>query len=170
MKEKITFNILEEKDIKFLSNLLNDERILAALHSEKLSYDEWLDVYRKYWKNDTDEKHFILSFEDKPAGWLKINGLDGNGTAWLSMLAVVPEHQRKGLGKAAVSFFEKYISDRGFSSAGIHMTEDNSVAQNLYKKCGYDVTERSESMTGDGSKMISYTFFKKLKTENKIER
>lgn len=170
MKEKITFNILEEKDIKFLSNLLNDERILAALHSEKLSYDEWLDVYRKYWKNDTDEKHFIIFFEGMPAGWFKINGLDGNGTAWLSMLAVVPEHQRKGLGKAAVSFFEKYISDRGFSSAGIHTTEDNSVAQNLYKKCGYEVTERSESVTGDGSKMISYTFFKKLKTENKIER
>lgn len=170
MKEKITSNILEEKDIKFLSNLLNDERILAALYSEKLSYDEWLDVYRKYWKNDTDEKHFIIFFEGMPAGWFKINGLDGNGTAWLSMLAVAPEYQRKGLGKAAVSFFEKYISDRGFSSAGIHTTEDNSVAQNLYKKCGYEVTERSESVTGDGSKMISYTFFKKLKTENKIER
>lgn len=167
---KIKFNVLEENDIKFLSELLNDERILAALHSEKLSYDEWLDVYRKYWKNDTDEKHFILSFEDIPVGWLKINGLDGNGTAWLSMLAVVPEYQRKGLGKAAVSFFEKYISDRGFSSAGIHTTEDNSAAQNLYKKCGYDVTECSESVTGDGSKIISYTFFKKLKTENKIER
>lgn len=170
MKEKITFNILEEKDIKFLSNLLNDERILAALHSEKLSYDEWLDVYRKYWKNDTDEKHFIIFFEGMPAGWFKINGLDGNGTAWLSMIAVAPEYQRKGLGKAAVSFFEKYISDRGFSSAGIHTTEDNSAAQTLYKKCGYEVTERSESVTGDGSKMISYTFFKKLKTENKIER
>lgn len=162
----IEFHDIEEKDMRFLSELLNNERILAALHNEKLSYDEWLDVYRKYWKNDTDEKHFIMFWEDKPAGWLKINGLDGNNTAWLSMLAVTPEYQRKGLGKAAVSFFEEYISDRGFSSAGINTTEDNSAAQSLYKKCGYEITERSESVTGDGSKMMSYTFFKNLKTEN----
>ena len=162
MKEKISFNVLVEKDIQFLSALLNNESILAVLHNEKLSYDEWLDVYRKYWKNDTDEKHFIMFCEDKPAGWLKINGLDGNGTAWLSMLAVAPEYQRKGLGTKAVSFFEEYISDRGFSSAGINTTEDNSAAQSLYKKCGYEITERSESVMGDGSKMMSYTFFKKL--------
>lgn len=167
---KISFNILEEKDIKFLADLLNDERILAALHNEKMSYDEWLDVYRKYWKNDTDEKHFVLFFEGTPAGWLKINGLDGNGTAWLSMLAVAPEYQRKGLGTKAVSFFEEYVSDRGFSSAGINTTEDNYTAQGLYKKCGYKITEQSESVMGDGSKMISYTFFKNLKTESKIER
>lgn len=162
----ITFHDLEEKDMMFLSGLLNDEDILAALHNEKLSYDEWLDVYRKYWKNDTDEKHFILFLEDKPAGWLKINGLDGNDTAWLSMLAVAPEYQRKGFGTKAVSFFEEYISDRGFSSAGINTTEDNSAAQRLYEKCGYEITERSESVMGDGSKMMSYTFFKNLKTEN----
>ena len=162
MKEKISFNLLEEKDMQFLSELLNNESILAALHNEKLSYDEWLDVYGKYWKNDTDEKHFIIFCEDKPAGWLKINGLDGNGTAWLSMLAVAPEYQRKGLGTKAVSFFEEYISDRGFSSVGINTTEDNSAAQKLHEKCGYEITERSESVMGDGSKMMSYTFFKKL--------
>ena len=166
MKEKISFNVLEEKDIQFLSALLNNESILAALHNEKLSYDEWLDVYRKYWQNDTDEKHFIIFCEDKPAGWLKINGLDGNDTAWLSMLAVAPEYQHKGLGTKAVSFFEEYISDRGFYSAGINTTEDNSAAQKLYEKCGYEITERSESVMGDGSKMMSYTFFKNLKTEN----
>lgn len=166
----IRFCGLEEKDMRFLADLLNNESILAALHNEKLSYDEWLDVYRKYWKNDTDEKHFILFFKDKPAGWLKINGLDGKDTAWLSMLAVAPEHQRKGLGKAAVSFFEEYASDRGFISVGIRTTEDNSAAQSLYKRCGYEIAERSESVTGDGLKMMSYTFFKKLKTENKIER
>lgn len=170
MKEKITVRGLEEKDILFLSELLNNESIASVLHSERLSYDGWLEVYRKYWKEDTDEKHFILFFEGTPAGWFKINGLDGKGTAWLSMLAVAPEYQRRGLGTAAVAFFEKYISDRGFSSAGIHTTEDNSTAKNLYEKCGYGVTERSESVTGDGSKMMSYTFFKKLKTENKIER
>lgn len=157
-----TFRALEEKDMRFLEDLLNDESILASLHSEMLSYDEWLDVYRKYWKNDTDEKHFILFSEDKPAGWFKINGLDGNDTAWLSMLAVTPEYQRKGLGTAAVSFFEEYISDRGFYSAGIHTTEDNSAAQKLYKKCGYEITERSESVTGNGSKMMNFTFLKKL--------
>ena len=162
MKEKISFDVLEEKDMRFLSELLNNESILAALHNEKLSYDEWLDVYRKYWKNDTDEKHFIMFCEDNPAGWLKINGLDGNDTAWLSMLAVAPEYHRKGLGAKAVSFFEEYISDKGFFSAGINTTEDNSAAQSLYKKCGYEITERSESVMGDGSKMMSYTFFKKL--------
>lgn len=165
MKDKITVCELKENDINFLSDLLNDEKILAALHNEKLSYNEWLDIYRKYWKNDTDEKHFMLLFEERSVGWLKINGLDGNDTAWLSMLAVAPEYHRKGIGKAAVSFFEKYISDRGFSSAGIHTTEDNSAAQRLYKSCGYEITEHSEIVTGNGSKMMSYTFFKKLKPE-----
>lgn len=168
MKEKIKFNVLEEKDMRFLFELLNNESILAALHIEKMSYDEWLDVYKKYWKNDTDEKNFILFFGNKPAGWLKINGLDGNDTAWLSMLAVAPEYQRKGLGTAAVSFFEEYIYGSGFSSAGIHTTEDNSAAQSLYKKCGYGITEQAVTVTGNGSKIMSYTFFKELQKPSQV--
>ncbi|MEZ3455325.1 MAG: hypothetical protein K1W17_13300, partial [Oscillospiraceae bacterium] len=67
MKEKITVRGLEEKDMRFLAELLNNESIASALHGERLSYDEWLGVYRKYWKDDADEKHFILLFEETPA-------------------------------------------------------------------------------------------------------
>lgn len=78
------------------------------------------------------------------------------------MLAVEPKMQHQGIGTYAVKFAEDFIRSKGFLKIGIHTTDDNTPAQNLYKKCGYTITEHDECTTGDGLKRKGYTFVKEL--------
>jgi ribosomal protein S18 acetylase RimI-like enzyme len=97
-----------------------------------------------------------------PVAWFRINGLQNKDMSWISMLAVSDKHHRQGIGQYAVEFAECYVKEKGFSKIGIHTTEDNIPAQNLYKKCGYAVTEYGDCTTGDGENRKGYTFIKEL--------
>ena len=78
------------------------------------------------------------------------------------MLIVHNKYHRQGVGTYAVKFAEDFIRSKGFSKTGIHTTEDNIPARNLYNKCGYVAVERSECTTGDGIKRTGYTFIKEF--------
>lgn len=86
--------------------------------------------------NDTDEKSFLIYRGAFPCAWLKLNGFTDE-TGWLSMLAVTPSFQRRGIGEFAVEFAEKYLTDKGIRYIKIHTDEDNTPARALYEKCGY---------------------------------
>lgn len=133
-----------------------------ALHGNTIMFDEWKELLSK---NDPDEAHFLIHKGAMPCGWLKINGLENTDMAWISMLAAEPKMQHQGIGTYAVKFAEDFIRSKGFSKVGIHTTEDNIPAQNLYKKCGYVITEHGECTTGDGVLRKGYTFMKVLSSD-----
>ncbi|MDD4493331.1 MAG: GNAT family N-acetyltransferase [Eubacteriales bacterium] len=160
--------IMFEKELSQLSILpatVHDARFITmiygknvdALHGSVIMFDEWK---RLLSENDPDEAHFIIHKGAMPCGWLKINGLQNADMAWISMLAIEPKMQHQGIGTYAVKCAEDFIHTKGFTKIGIHTTEDNIPAQNLYKKCGYVVTEYSECTTGDGTTHMGYTFEK----------
>lgn len=130
-----------------------------TLHCDAIMFDEWKHLLSL---NDPDEKHFLIHKGALPVAYLKINGLMNRDTAWVSMLAVEPCMQHQGVGTFAISFAEEYIRSKGFSKIGIHTTDDNISAQNLYQKCGYTHTECGEYTTGDGEKQIRCTFKKDI--------
>lgn len=131
-------------------------RNIGALHGSSIPLAEWKNLLSA---DDTDEKHFLIHKGTIPVAWLKINGLQNQDIAWISMLAVEPSMQRSGVGTYAVQFAESYICSKGFSKIGIHTTGDNLPAQNLYFKCGYTVTEIK---TGACAEQTVYTFEKQL--------
>jgi len=161
---KPTFVRLEQKDIVFLSELLNDPAVIASLHNEVMDYAAWLDAYLTHWKNDADEAHFIMLSEKTPVGWLKLNGLEGSDrdAAWISMLVVSKENQRRGFGHRAVAFSEAFAKERGFRRLCVHTTCDNLAAIALYLSCGCKITEYASCTTGDGKHRIGYTFTKDI--------
>ncbi|MDR7855249.1 GNAT family N-acetyltransferase [Tissierella sp.] len=158
----IDFCKMEEKDISFLTGLLNEKDIIASLHNAVKNYEEWLETYNKYWKNNSDESHFIICFDGIPVGWLRLNGLSNTETAWIAMLAVSPEQQNKGIGHCAVAFSEEYAKSKGFTKIGIHTTDENFIAQKLYRKCGYSIVEYGKCTTGDGANRMGYSYMKNL--------
>ncbi|MDE7248414.1 MAG: GNAT family N-acetyltransferase, partial [Lachnospiraceae bacterium] len=97
-----------------------------------------------------------------PLAWLRINGLLGNDMAWISMLAVSDVHQRQGIGSYAIDFSEGFVKEKGFRRLGIHTTDDNIPAQNLYRKCGYKIAGHDECTTDDEIRRMGYTFTKEL--------
>ncbi len=130
------------------------------LHGTLISLEEWKNVLSL---DDEDERNFLVCRGCLPVAWLRINGLLNKDMAWISMLVVSDKHQRQGIGSYAIDFSEKFVKEKGFSKIGIHTTDDNIPAQNLYRKCGYTITEYSNTTTGDGIKRMGYTFVKTLK-------
>jgi|LSQX01.1.fsa_nt_gb ribosomal protein S18 acetylase RimI-like enzyme len=158
-KELPLFSILPATvdDARFITTIYGKNA--DALHGNVIMFNEWKQLLSG---NDADEAHFIIHKGAMPCGWLKINGLQNTDMAWISMLAVEPKMQHQGVGTCAVKFAEDFIRSKGFSKMGIHTTEDNIPAQNLYQKCGYVITEHGECTTGDGIKRMGYTFEKEI--------
>lgn len=160
----VEFIEMQENDILFLSELLNEPEIIASLHITTANYDEWLEIYNNYWKQDPDEKHFIIYSDKNPVGWLKLNGLDGKEQAWISELAVSSKALRQGIGTSAIKFAEEYVISKGFAKMGLWTQEDNIAAQALYKKCGYEITLVKDDVFNDGIEGKSYRLEKILNT------
>lgn len=159
-KELEAFNVVpagSRDDARFVAMLYGKN--VEALHGNEITYAEWS---RLISTNDPDERHFLILKGAVPCAYLKINGLDSGDIGWISMLAVEPAFQRRGIGEYSVKYAEEFLHNIGKSSVCIHTTEDNIPAQKLYEKCGYIISERCEQITGDGVKRAEYTFSKQL--------
>lgn len=136
-----------------------------ALHGKPISPKEWEAILSA---DDEDERNFLVCRGCMPVAWLRINGLLQRDMAWIGMLVVSDKHQRQGVGSYAVSYAEEFVRQKGFQRLGIHTTGDNLPAQNLYRKCGYTVSEQGEYAAGDGSRRMGYTFVKDINALKKI--
>lgn len=150
---------INEHDAPFLRRFHREN--VDILHGANITVPDFKNYLTEV-NNDLDEENYLICHGAVPLAWLKINGLANDETAWISMLAVGKLYQRKGVGTFAVKFSEEYVKSRGFRKIGIHTTEDNIAAQNLYKKCGYEIREYGECTTGDGEKRMGYIFIKNL--------
>jgi|GEM_PF-1125412 Predicted acetyltransferase len=151
---------LTKLHLPYIHRLLNRPEILSALHELPTEFSVWERAF-KIWA-DEGECNFIIYTEEKPAGWLKLNGFDGGGTGWISELVIDPSYWRRGLGSYAVSFAEKLFMSQGLRHAAIHTNEDNAAARACYEKCGYKVTERGECTNSDGVHRFGLTYEKAL--------
>lgn len=141
----------------YIHQIVNENR--DVLHSGDITLEQWQALLAE---NDLDECHYIIYADNAPAAWLKINGLLDGRTGWISMLAVAKAWQHRGIGTYAIRFSEGLFRDAGFRYAGIHTTEDNIPAKNLYLKMGYPITEYGNCTVGDGVDRMGYTFIKEL--------
>ena len=105
------------------------------LHCEDINSEQWIDLLCV---NDPDEKHFLILQNSIIVGYMKINGLIGKETAWLSMLIIAEKYKRQGIGAYAISFAEKFAKNSGFENLCIQTTSDNEPEKSLYRKCGYN--------------------------------
>lgn len=146
-----------KEDAGFVAMFYNEN--VEPLHGITKTYDEWCELLSQ---NDPDETHFIIYKGAVPVAWLKLNGISDGEIGWVSMLAVSPPMQHNGVGKYAIEFSEQFFCSIGKKMVGIHTTDDNIPAQNLYKKCGYEIVEYGECTTGDGIHRMGYTFNKNI--------
>lgn len=130
-----------------------------ALHGKAITYDEWRKMLSE---KDADEENFLICRGTMPVAWLKINGLENAGTGWISMLAVEPAFQRKGIGKFAVKFAEDFLISKGKRQIGVQTTDDNAPALALYLKCGFKEIEKYSAVADDGSEAVRVRLIKDM--------
>lgn len=157
---EFSIRTMNYSDLAFKHQLMNEPEIRAAIHIDETSLSFWEEAFTEGQK-DTDEENFILCADGQPAGWIKLNGLDGDN-AWLSMLVISRAFQHMGLGSFAVRKCEEIVFGKGFKKLSIHTTDDNMTAKSCYEKCGYRKTEYGLSITGEHVERMGCTYEKEL--------
>ncbi|MBD2595421.1 GNAT family N-acetyltransferase [Nostoc spongiaeforme FACHB-130] len=66
-----------------------------------------------------------------------IDQVSGDRHAHIFLLYVVPEHRRRGIGKALMQYVENWAIQRGDKQIGLQVFESNQPALNLYHQLGY---------------------------------
>jgi len=66
-----------------------------------------------------------------------IDQVSGDRHAHIFLLYVVPEHRRRGIGKALMQYVENWAMERGDRQIGLQVFESNEPALNLYNQLGY---------------------------------
>lgn len=150
---------LSPMHLPYLHRLMNHPETLSAMHEKPTDLAVWENAYIN-WINK-GEQNFIIYSDEKPAGWLKLNGFESD-TGWISVLVIDPQYKRRGLGRFAAGFAEQIFRESGLRRAVIHTTEDNIAACACYESCGYRIKERGECTTGDGNRHSGLTYEKEL--------
>jgi mycothiol synthase len=94
------------------------------------------------------ERVFFLTHKGKPVGtataWIKpeLGPLCG----YVHMVAIVPEHTRKGLGKVLTGAVLAYFKKEGFGSAFLHTDEHRLAAIKTYLDMGFEPVIRDEGV------------------------
>jgi len=147
-RQELTALPMKKEHVAFVVDMLMEESVKAALHLEaRPKRAKWEKALRKNLR-DPDEANFILYRGSAPAGWLKLNGLEGD-MAWISELVVHPAHQRQGVGRFAVRYAERFARESGLGrmGLGIHTSPDNLPARACYEALGYTLTEETHQLT-----------------------
>lgn len=79
---------------------------------------------------------YLIVLDGAPVGFVHL-GSRGAGIDWLEDLFVLPQHQRKGVGSAAVALAEGIVKQYS-ESLYIEAAARNAAAIHLYRRLGYD--------------------------------
>lgn len=153
--------LLNEQHIAFISDLMNSQHILTALHAGHTEPDEWKEFFKTA-QSDQDEINFIVFRGSDTCAWLKINGLENPEKSWISMLVVDERHRRRGAGKFALEYAEDFIRSKGKNKICVNTTADNIPARNLYSGRGYRNVIQKAGTCPDGTAQIMCVFEKSL--------
>ena len=69
-------------------------------------------------------------------------GYEGH-RGWINYLAVDPEHQRKGVGRAIMLYAEKELEGIGAEKINLQVRSENTAVVHFYNRLGYDVEARA---------------------------
>lgn len=149
------------EDVHYVASIMSETSNITALHSINHSFAEWNCIFEEN-AYDVDEENFLICSDNDVCAWLKLNGLQNEDTAWISMLVVADKYKHQGVGKFAVEYAFEYLYSKGFNQIGVQTTKDNVAAINLYKKCGFNIVELKKFKTEYGTKVQAYVMMKNL--------
>lgn len=136
------------------------EQNMEALHGGVIPEHEW----RKYFVGeaaDPSEVNYVVAVNQKPAAWIKLNGLDGDGI-YISMLVVDDLYKHQGIGSYAIQFAEAFAQNNGKAAVRIKTTKDNIAAVKCYLKQGYRIIREINYTVGDDVARDGYEFIKSI--------
>ncbi len=138
--------------IKDFNNILNIESLTILVQKQFESYgvnktsDEILLSLQNALTSKSRSVLFLLQAEDdKDIGFAFCNinsGLESGGDyIWINELYISDEYRALGFGKKIISYIESWCKEHNLVYIACSTGEQNSVAQNFYKKLGYHISK-----------------------------
>lgn len=87
---------------------------------------------------------YALQIDDKLVGWIsiiylpKLGKFNGHGLIYIDELWIESSSRGYGFAKELMKKAEEIAELKSASGMRLYVNTENSVAQNLYKKCGYE--------------------------------
>jgi ribosomal protein S18 acetylase RimI-like enzyme len=89
----------------------------------------------------TQRELFFVAVLDGVVVGTAMGGYDGH-RGWLYTVAVRPDLQRQGIGKALVHRVEEALADLGCAKVNLQVVTSNAAVVGFYERLGYSVEER----------------------------
>jgi len=83
----------------------------------------------------------LVALEDSVVVGSIMAGYDGH-RGWISRIAVLRSHQKRGIGQALISVAEERLAALGCIKVNLQVGESNSVVVEFYQRVGYQVERR----------------------------
>ncbi|WP_127082827.1 GNAT family N-acetyltransferase [Dulcicalothrix desertica] len=92
-----------------------------------------------WWVNFTDTETVTQETSPVACLWMgnAIDQITGQRHAHLFLLYVVPEHRRRGVGRALMEYAQTWARARGDKQIGLQVFSSNTPALNLYNQLGF---------------------------------
>ncbi|MBE6599163.1 MAG: GNAT family N-acetyltransferase [Ruminococcaceae bacterium] len=150
--------------LQFTVAVLSDLDDMVRIHCAawERAYGEFMDgnficrknlTRRAKWEGilaEPHNKHYIIRENGEAVGMISVDlpREDGDGDTYeLFGLYLLPEHEGKGAGRAAVSFAEEKIREMGYGKVSLWILEPNKHAAGFFRHLGF---------IPDGTKKVSY--------------
>ena len=108
---------------------------MAGLPFKPLGRDSKDEIIRQI---ELDPDMFLGAFLDHQMVGMIMGSYDSR-KGWLNRLAVIPEHQGKGIAQNLVEEMEKRLKAKGFRIIATLIEDGHEVSMALFKKAGYIV-------------------------------
>lgn len=104
-------------------------------------------------KSNKTKRCFTILHDERRAGVIVVifPWLAG---PYLNLLAVLPDHQRKGIGRAALAWLEEEAIAGGARNSFLCVSAFNEAAITFYKRCGYCKATLLNDLIKDGEDEI----------------
>ncbi len=136
----LTLRAIEQHDAKFIHQWVNDDQIQRSLvgwhfplslgHIEK-----WIETF----EHDSHDQRLMIEKANERCGLINLTAIDlKNGSAKVGIL-VAPEHQRRGIGLAALHTLINYaFCELSLNRLETTILKDNSASVSLFEsKLGF---------------------------------
>ena len=114
-----------------------DEKSVIELWQRCALTRPWNDPRKDIDRKLTEQPElFLVGKIDGAVVATAMAGFDGH-RGWVNYLAVAPEHQRKGLGRALMQRVEELMQARGCPKVNIQIRAGNAAVVAFYERLGY---------------------------------
>ncbi|MFH0909050.1 MAG: GNAT family N-acetyltransferase [bacterium] len=100
------------------------------------------------WQRNDFDGHFspqqitVLLVGNHPIGYMHVE--ERSGVTWLRMIAILPEHQKKGIGRRAMEDLIDKANHQA-KDIGLQVFKINTNARRFYERLGFNIEEETST-------------------------